>query len=349
MQQNDPWSLDAAAQPARTEPKVEPQAPTSLEDALLALDHDAASVFAVLDGAQFDNLPQELLLGDFVSRPLYLDRGDNNPEQIITAPHMVWLDERPEKITGRAPKETIPALMALIANRPAAVFWQCPDGAEALYKHLRGINMVMYPKAALTDYAEPELAETDEEQLEQALDTHTLVLFRHADANVIAQTVPALNVDEMARFFGPASCMFFAPDLDWADGREWMQMEKTDGLPKLPLGPLVLSEPTVAAISGLADLAAVRALRAYLLSADRGMYLSHSRDEIDRIISSSIRSGQELGFKEDFSYFFWSYLMMATGGSISKDPSIIDSISRSNRTPDEQLEYYVDNFLRSQS
>ena len=133
MPQDDPWSLDAANQPARTEPKVEPQAPTSLEDALLALDHKSAPVFAVLDGAQFDNLPQELLLGDFVSRPLYLDRGDNNPELIITAPHMVWLDERPEKITGRAPQDTIPALLALIANRPAAVFWQCPDGADALY------------------------------------------------------------------------------------------------------------------------------------------------------------------------------------------------------------------------
>lgn len=137
MQQDDPWSLDAASQPARDEPAAEAQTPTTLEETLLALDHKAAPVFAVLDGAQFDNLPQELMLGGFVSRPLYLDRGDNNPEQIITAPHMVWLDERSEKVTGRSPKETIPALMTLIANRPAAVFWQCTAGAKTPETSLR--------------------------------------------------------------------------------------------------------------------------------------------------------------------------------------------------------------------
>lgn len=52
-----------------------------------------APVFAVLDGPQFHDLPGALFHGDFVSRPLYLDRGDNNPEQVVTAPHMVWLDE----------------------------------------------------------------------------------------------------------------------------------------------------------------------------------------------------------------------------------------------------------------
>lgn len=88
MQQDDPWAVDATSQPAPDEPTAEATESASLEDALLALDYKTAPVFAVLDGAQFDNLPQELLLGDFVSRPLYLDRGDNNPEQIVTA--RIW-------------------------------------------------------------------------------------------------------------------------------------------------------------------------------------------------------------------------------------------------------------------
>lgn len=54
-----------------------------------------ASTFAVLDGAQFDNLPDALREGEFVARSLYLDRGDNNPDQVIIAPHLVLLDERP--------------------------------------------------------------------------------------------------------------------------------------------------------------------------------------------------------------------------------------------------------------
>jgi|GEM_PF-4575346 hypothetical protein len=49
---------------------------------------------------QFDNLPKALFDADFISRSLYLDRGENNPEQIIIAPHMVTLDERSEKVTG---------------------------------------------------------------------------------------------------------------------------------------------------------------------------------------------------------------------------------------------------------
>ena len=101
MPQDDPWSLDAANQPARTEPKVEPQAPTSLEDALLALDHKSAPVFAVLDGAQFDNLPQELLLGELgqgttdwspnfdgtLEEPAWL------PARLPHLRRVVWIDE----------------------------------------------------------------------------------------------------------------------------------------------------------------------------------------------------------------------------------------------------------------
>lgn len=237
MQQDDPWSLDAANQPARDEPAAEAQTPTTLEEALLALDHKAAPVFAVLDGAQFDNLPQELMLGDFVSRPLYLDRGDNNPEQIITAPHMVWLDERPEKITGRSPKETIPALMTLIANRPAAVFWQCPAGAEALYKHLRGINMVYLPRDGL--------AEAD--RLATANDFEPALL-RHADANVIAQLVPSACPQDLARMFGPASTIVASADQAWSNSHGYLAAPRPERLPRAIDGIWRISPVTIEAM-----------------------------------------------------------------------------------------------------
>ncbi|AUH33594.1 DUF4123 domain-containing protein [Paracoccus tegillarcae] len=237
MQQDDPWSLDATSQPVRTEPKVEPQVPTSLEEALLALDQKSAPVFAVLDGAQFDNLPQELLLGDFVSRPLYLDRGENNPEQIITAPHMVWLDERPEKVAGRAPKDTIPALMALIAGRPAAVFWQCPDGAVALYRHLRRINLVYLPRAAL--------AEAD--RLATANDFEPALL-RHADANVVAQFMPSACLQDVARMFGPASAIVAAADHVWSCSHAYLMAPRPERLPRAIDGIWRISPETMEAI-----------------------------------------------------------------------------------------------------
>ncbi|TRW99417.1 DUF4123 domain-containing protein [Paracoccus sp. M683] len=338
MQQDDPWSL------APRPPQKADQPAATLAQALLALDYRAAPAFAVLDGAQFDNLPQALLIGGYVSRPLYLDRGDNNPEQIITAPHMVWLDERTENVTGRTPQETIPALLNLIAGRPAAVFWQCPAGGDALYRHLRGINMVLYPKSALPDFEEP--APEDGPAADDP-GTHTLVLFRHADSNVIAQTLPAMTAAETARFFGPASQLLFAPDPDWAGGRDWIGAMKPAALPNPPPGPLTLSVETVDAMSGIADESLQGVLRAYLKDTDGRMYASYSTEDMDRIVIRSIESGQGIGFKEDFSYLFWSYLMMATGGAIADDPEVLAAISQPRRTPDEQLEHYVDSFLRS--
>ena len=62
---------------------------------------------------------------------------------------------------------------------------------EALFRHLRQWNMVLIPRTT-----PPSDAGEDP--------THELVLFRHADANVLAQTLPALDPPCAARFFGPA-------------------------------------------------------------------------------------------------------------------------------------------------
>ncbi|PYF07471.1 hypothetical protein C8J30_11722 [Rhodobacter viridis] len=119
-----------------------------LQDIVLQEANGATPVLAVQDGAQFDDLPRALLLGGFDAPALYLDRGDNDPARLITAPQLVWLDERPVRGNGRPPEATLPALLALIENRPAAVFWRCAAGGDALFRHLRGLNMVMIPKTA---------------------------------------------------------------------------------------------------------------------------------------------------------------------------------------------------------
>ncbi|MFD1057530.1 DUF4123 domain-containing protein, partial [Paracoccus fistulariae] len=326
-------SQEAWTQAARTEPKVEPQVPASLEEALLALDHQAAPVFAVLDGAQFDNLPHELLLGDFVSRPLYLDRGDNHPEQIITAPHMVWLDERPEKITGRAPQDTIPALMTLIANRPAAVFWQCPDGADALYKHLRGINMVMIPN----EFAPPaELALPDMNGSTES-GTHEAVLFRHADANVIAQALPVMNASETARFYGPASSLFFAPDPDWANGREWLQSDRPIDLPNSPPGLLTLSATTLEGMQGARERRSLRRTASFLRRTLPPDFQGLSDHQLERVASASRRSGNELGMRSLGGHQRWAYLMTITEGRVAQEPRVRAFIQAYDETPDRQV------------
>lgn len=332
MQQDDPWSLDAANQPARTEPKTEPQAPTSLEDALLALDHKSAPVFAVLDGAQFDSLPQELLMGDFISRPLYLDRGDNNPEQIITAPHMVWLDERPEKVTGRAPQDTIPALLTLIAGRPAAVFWQCPDGADALYRHVRGMNMVMIPK----EFAPPADPARLGEGQQTPTSSHETVLFRHADANVIAQTLPAMNPAEMARFYGPATHLLFASDPDWANGHNWLQADRSDGLPTPQSGLLSLGSATMDGIKHARERRSLLRTAGFLRRTLPPDFQGLSEHQLEQIARSSRKSGKDLGICSAGGHQRWAYLMAITDGRVAEDHRVRDFIQSGNDTPDRQ-------------
>lgn len=212
----------------------------SLPETLLALDCKAAPAFAVLDGAQFDNLPKALFDGDFVSRPLYLDRGENDPEQIITAPHMVWIDERAEKVTGRPPAETIPALFDLIEDKPAAVFWQCSDGGDVLYKHLRKINKIMIPKSELPGGI---IGDEDDE-------THAMVIFRHADANVLVQTLYAMTTLEASHFYGPASSLLFSPDLNWSEGENWIRVDRSENWPKPKPGMLRLCQETIGGIYG---------------------------------------------------------------------------------------------------
>lgn len=337
MQHDDPWAIDPVGQPAQADKRAEPQPPpASLEEALLELDHSAGPVFAVLDGAQFDNLPQELLLGDFVSRPLYLDRGDNNSEQIITAPHMVWLDERPVKAAGRAPKETIPAVLALIANRPAAVSWQCPAGADALYKHLRGINMVLYPKTAIADFEEPA---NEEPQGGIAPETHTLVLFRHADANVLAQTVPAMDAAEMARFYGPAVRLLFAPEPEWAQGRGWWCADRPENLPDTRRGHLMISRATVGRIDGIRLQHDRSRITAYLrrVAPDQ----THDMDDLtlNALTKRYTNEAHSYGVSSEAALGRWSFLQLLTNGRLSDQKEITDYIARPDgrKTADERV------------
>ncbi len=203
-----------------------------------ALEHP---VFAVLDGAQFDNLPDALFDGDFVHKPLYLDRGDGNLDQTVTAPQLVWLD----RDTDTAPRhedtpapDVLDALFDLIDDKPAAVFWECPDGGDVLYKHLRTINMVVVPKEG-RDFQ----SEQGSNQSSVIEDTHQQVLFRHADANVMAQVLPTLDERQFARLFKPATTILFVTDEDCAIGSPLMVAPRQDDLPQAPSGLLRLEAP----------------------------------------------------------------------------------------------------------
>jgi len=308
---------------------------------LLALHRKDAPVFAVLDGAQFDNLPQELMLGDFVSRPLYLDRGDNDPEQVMTGPHLVWINERLDSPTGRGFKKTLPALLELIGDKPAAVFWQCPGGAEVLYRHLRGINMVRYPKDALDDWEEPDVELEDDEEPKEP-DTHTLVTFRHADANVMAQVIPALEPAELSRLLGPAISVHFKPAREWAGGQDWIACARTDDLPMPPVGPLELSAASLEGIDEENAAASRDVVRQYLTEVAPEYTERLSPEELQDVILNAERVGTEIGLESEHGFGLWTYLALITGQDILQEPQVLAHFKNDPRPSDELVEELVD-------
>ena len=295
---------------------------------LLRHHRETGPVFAVLDGAQFANLPAELREGTFVSRSLYIDRGENNPEQVVTAPHMVWLDETPEKPAGRAPDQTVPALLELIGDRPAAVFWECSTGADALFRHLRGINMVMYPKAFLpekadeTEEATEDGAEGDNTTAPKEDETHRMVLFRHADANAISQVLPAMTAEETARLLGPATTLMFKPHPDWADGDDRLTLSRADKSVRAPGGPLRLSEETVERIGGARHRRRNRRISAYLRKVAPEQTEDMNDDALDKQVVEHTAEAEEYGVRSEAGLGRWCYLQILTGGKMKKDPNV---------------------------
>ena len=300
----------------------------ALKQILLDQDYEAEPIFAVLDGAQFDDLPMDLMMGEFVSRCLYLDRGDNDPEQVITAPHMVWLDERLEdEENGRAPQEVVDALAELVDGKPAVVFWQCSEGADALFKHLRSINMVMLPKMALPE-AERKFIEADEDS----------VLFRHTDANVMAQVIRSLNQREAVRLFGPAEAILFQAEDHWQEGQPYSRFDVSDTWPAPAPGMLRFSEHSMHRLSKVRE-AGLRKWAVIDFATEQDDAAQH--EQIDAAYSRAGIYG--LDSKEDI----WMFIALDQehGPEFEKKPGyeeVMEALTDLNDSPELRIEYASD-------
>lgn len=76
--------------------------------------------FAVIDGAQWSNLPGELAGAGLSGRSLFLGAGE------ATEAAGLWL----VPLSGRP--DAVGAVLDLVGDKPAAVFWGCHAGEAAL-------------------------------------------------------------------------------------------------------------------------------------------------------------------------------------------------------------------------
>lgn len=295
---------------------------TKLREQLMQIEEP---VFAVLDGAQFDDLPSDLFDGNFVHKPLYHKDRLGNQDVVRTAPQLAWLDN-PSLGDGKVALEIFDRLLQLIGDRPAAVFWQCSPGGEALYRHLRTINMILFPRDAKSDpgksyEASPAVRSEDNNEAEgEDKRTHDLVIFRHADANVMAQVLPALNEPQFARLFGPANTIMFVPDEEW--GGRFRRAERPDGSFRPATGPLKLDLDNITAIESARTLAFKRGIARYLRNVAPDQTKEMDNSKLNQLVDHSVADATAFGVKNQDAYYRWAYMNLLTNGKLSQNPAV---------------------------
>lgn len=138
--------------------------------------------FAVVDGARFDDLPAALKEAGLGGRPLYLEGTDASA--VASGPHLVVLDT-----PHRARR-----LIDLIGALSAAVFWSWPAGTDALYRHLRTLNVA---RVARTHWP-------------TGPDDFETMLFRHGDPDVIGLMVEVMDAGQRATLLGDSAGIAFS-------------------------------------------------------------------------------------------------------------------------------------------
>lgn len=301
------------------------------------------SVFAVLDGAQFDDLPMALFDENFVHRSLYLDRGNGTADQLRTAPQLVWLDRdrgmqrhNADQNDGKPLLPVLERLLSLVEDRPAIVFWVCEAGGEALYRHLRGINKILLPTDAArgtSDRLKPLLSNADQPNDAD----HEMVLYRHCDANVMAQVLPALTLPNMARVLGPASQILCSPDNHWAERP--LRLLRNPDMPIAPIGPLKLSTAEVHKIEDRREVKACQTVRAYLRRYASDVTKQFSDDELNARVWAYRNEAKRYGIRSEAAHHRWAYLQIVSGGRIADNEDFNRFMRHSNPSvsPDERI------------
>ena len=284
-----------------------------------------------MDGALFDDLPGELMRAGVTARSLFLDHADKEVER--AGAWFVALDG----------DEVRAHVVGLAAKRPCAVFWECSAGADRMFRHLRGINMILYPKAFLPEKTDgPNETGDDEAAAAGAAsrrETHEMVLFRHADPNVMAQTVPALTEVETARLLGAADSLVFLSHPDWADGDGRVAMARADRSVRAPTGLLRLSEETVERIGGARHDRRHRRLSAYLRKVAPEQTEGMDDHALDKKAAEYAAEAEAYGVRSEAGQGRWCYLQLVSRGEMGRQSKITEYISQPDpsKSPDARV------------
>jgi hypothetical protein len=273
------------------------------------LDKAPRPLFAVLDGALFDDLPGDLEKAGFSSRSLFLDHADIEFER--AGPWLLALDD--ERALDHA--------HALATAQPCAVFWSCAEGEMVLWRHLRTLNEALIPLEG-----EPDPQIDPQAQYQR-------VMFRHWDPNVLAALMPVLDAAQFARVLGPAAQIAInAPDYGGL-----RRIPRPDDLPLAPQGPLRIAPDQMDALTDAMVHSSRLKIARYLKRNVPGHFHGIDDEFLWGAAIASEKTADELGIETERGRARWAYVMMLSDGKAAGLPEVRGFIRSGSASPDEQV------------
>lgn len=297
-------------------PKLDlPNAENAARAFRAALDTLSGPLFAVLDGGQFDDLEDELADAGITSRSLFLSGGDEDMRR--DGPWLVALNNR----------KTSTRIEELALEKPCAVFWSCPEGEQALWRHLRSINEIMIPDDRIEGNDGKSGTPVKYER----------VLFRHWDPNVLGSILSLLNAEQFARVFGPANGII----MNATDYGGLKRAPRPNDLP-LPNPGLLQIDPEQVEDLKEAMLHSSRLRIARYLKGNIPPHFSGITDEfVWGTTLASEQTADELGILTERGRARWSYVMMMSDGKAADIPEVRNYIKDGNDSPDNRVKSLI--------
>lgn len=262
-------------------------------------------LFAVIDGAHYDDLPRLLDHLEMDHRSLFLDHADAEIEKVSG-----WL----VPILGRQDLEKL--LSASDKDCSSLVLWACPFGEDALHRHLRTINIVEIPADAIPASPKGGVSGSDLADDEAIKPRYENVQFRHYDPNVLASLLPLLDEAQFARIFGPAShILMFASDTG-----QVRSAPRPELLPIAPRGPLTITSEQIDELEtvrqNISQLRVVNYLREVAPHEAQRLPGHH----LEKFVAESAESGRTFGLRSELAMGYWAYLNLLSDGNFAKSP-----------------------------
>jgi hypothetical protein len=352
-------------------------------DALARIAADPARrVFALMDGARFDDLPGTLAASGLSHRSLY--RNVQDAELVRAGPWLVdpyrmpdasvnaWGGVPADAATGGqdpVAADTEAALSTIDGEASQDSGSETAMSADPIQQLERIVSISNDLPAAVFWIGHAGLTEAhlwrhlrtlnvvlipkgygedEPEPLEEGGETHDAVMFRHADGNVLAEVLPVLNAAQFSRAFGPANAlMFLAPDHPAPDGSTLRRAVLPNDAPPAPPGMLKLSMDQMMGI----EVARLASSRRETMSYLRRQFPRESAKIDDETLYADVseyeRRGYALGLTTMTAHLLFAWLAFTGASAVLETGEFAADVRESGADPNEAIESVFDGMLEA--